>query len=238
MPAMYEPEQKQITHLMVLLGNTILSVSMIVFTLSHGQSPMAAVLLSAGLIVCWGVHLSGRLSAQVRLWLFTILLMLTFFYYGAHEESVFDMAPVMVGLILVYTSTEDPRFIRLCAAVYFLTMLYDFAFLPTGTAELPNFRFDRVAIHFLIVFRSERLSETIIKKFRRDRKRTEEIISRLEDANRSAEDFLANVSHELRTPINAVTGITTALLKKEEDPEKCHQLLSVQMAGNRLFDRV
>ena len=235
---MYEQEQRNITHLMVLLWNTILSVSMIVFTLSHGQGPTAAVLLSAGLIVCWTVHLTARLPAQTRLWLYTILLMLTFFYYGTHEESVFDMAPVIVGFILVYISTEDPRFVRLCAVVYVVTMVYDFIFLPTGTTELPNFRLDRVAIHFLIVFMSERVGEAIIQRFRRNQKHMEETISRLEDANHSAEDFLANVSHELRTPINAVTGITTALLKTEADPEKQRQLLSVQMAGNRLFDRV
>lgn len=235
---MHAQEQKQITHLMVLVCNTILSVTMIVFTLSQGQEPMAAVLLSAGLIVCWAVHLSGRLTASTRLWLYTILLMLTFFYYGAHEESVFDMAPIVVGFILVYTSAEDPRFVRLCAVVYYLTMLYDFAFLPTGTTELPYFRLDRLAIHFLIVFMGERLGETIIQKARRECKHMEETILQLEDANHSAEDFLTNVSHELRTPINAVAGITSSLLKQEADSEKQTQLLSVQRAGSRLFDQV
>lgn len=235
---MYEQEQKQATHLMVLLSNTILSICMIVFTLSHGQGPMATVLLSVGLIVCWTVHLTGTLSAQTRLWLYTILLMLTFFYYGAHEESVFDMAPIAIGFILVYISTRDVRFVRLCAAVYFLTMLYDFLFLPTGTVELPYFRFDRAAIHFLVVFLGERMGEAIIQRLKREREHTADTIARLEEANRSAEDFLANVSHELRTPINAVTGLSTTMLKNETDPEKKEGLSSIQMAGNRLYERI
>ena len=235
---MHDREHKKITHLMVLLWNTILSVSMIGYTLSRGQGPMAAVLLTAGLIVSWSAHLTARLPANTRLSLHTFLLMLSFFYYGSHEESVFDLAPIIVGFILVYVTTEDVRFIRLCAAVYYLTILYDFAFLPEGTADIPFFRPDRIVIHFLIVFMCERVAEAIIYKSLKEKADTEEKISRLEDANRSAEDFLTNVSHELRTPINAVTGITAALLKQETDPEKQRQLISVQTAGNRLFDQV
>ena len=63
-------------------------------------------------------------------------------------------------------------------------------------------------------------------------------IEKLEETNRRVEDFLANVSHELRTPINAVTGISTVMLQKEEEQEKREQLSSVQMAGKRLFGQI
>lgn len=63
-------------------------------------------------------------------------------------------------------------------------------------------------------------------------------IEKLEETNRRVEDFLANVSHELRTPINAVTGISTIMLQKEEEQEKREQLSSVQMAGKRLFGQI
>ena len=235
---MYEHEQNKITHLMVLLWNTILSISMIGWTLSNGQGPMAAVLLTSGLIVCWAAHLTGALTARSRLWLYTALLMMTFFFFGTHEQSVYDTAPVIVGFILVYTATDDPRFLRVCAAVYYLTMIYDFAFLPAGTALLPSYRLSRIAIHFLIVLMSERMGEAMIQKAGRERRATAQTIARLEESNRSAEDFLANVSHELRTPINAVTGITGALLKSEEDERRREQLLSVQQAGNRLCAQV
>ena len=235
---MYEQEQKRATHLMVLLWNTILSASMIIFTLSHGQGPMATVLLSTGLLLCWIVHFTGVLPSRIRLWLYTAMLMLTFFYFGAREGGVSDMAPITVSFILVYVSTENPRFIRLCAAVFYLTMIYDFFFLPAGAAKLDYFRIDRVSIDLLIVLLSERMGETIIQKFQRDRKHTEETIVQLQEANRSAEDFLANASHELRTPVNAVTGITTMMLKTEHDEDKRKNLSAVQMAGNRLFNQI
>lgn len=235
---MHEQEQNRITHLLVLSWYTVLSAGMIWYSLSRREAPLASALLLIGLVGCWTAHLTGKLPVRVRLWLYTVLLMLVFFFFGAHGQFVYDAAPVMLGFMLAYVTTKEHVFVRVCAAVYCFTMLYDFAFLPVGTPELPSWSVGRIALHFLIVFFGERMSEAIIHKFNKEKKHAEETISRLEEANQSAEDFLANVSHELRTPVNAVTGITAALLKNEEDPEKREALLSVQMAGNRLFYRI
>ena len=233
---MHEQEQRQTTHLMLLLWNTILSASIIYYTLAQGESPMAAVLLTAGVILCWTVHFSGKLPSRTRLWLYMILLMITFFYYGAREESLFDLSSIAVSIMLISVTTENPRFVQLCTVVYFLTLGYHFAFL--SVPEHLFFRLDRVIIHCLIVLMSERMGETIIRKLQRDRKHTEETIAHLRAANQSAEDFLANTSHELRTPINAVTGITAMMLKAETDAEKQKNLSAVQMAGKRLFNQI
>ena len=52
------------------------------------------------------------------------------------------------------------------------------------------------------------------------------------------QEFTANVSHELRTPINAVTGITSVMIKNENDEGKKQDILSIQKAGYRLFDQI
>ena len=236
--SMYAQEIKRITHIMVLLGYTILSVAVIGYSVTSGGDPAAAVILIFGLAVCWGIHFTQAVPAPARLWIYTAILMLTFFFFGTREQSIFDSTPVMLALILVYTPAEDPRFVRVCAVTYYFTMCYDLAFVPVGSQALPSYPVGRIALHFVIVFLSERVSEAAIQKLRRERINTEEIISRLEEANQSAEDFLANVSHELRTPINAVTGITAAMLKSEEDAEKRENLSSIQLAGNQLFDQI
>ena len=235
---MYEQESKRTIHIMVLLSHAILSGAMIVYAMTHVGGALAVVLLLLAIAAGWFIHFKELFSEPMRLWIYTVLLMLTFFYYGTHEQSVFDMAPIVLVFMLMYTPTKDLRFPRVCAFTYYFTMVYDFLFLPAGSAALPSYPPFRIAIHFAIVFLGLQMAETIIRRLRREKKHTEETIAQLEEANRSAEDFLANTSHELRTPINAVTGITTMMLKSEADAEKRKNLSAVQMAGNRLFNQI
>ena len=235
---MYEQENKKVVHIIVLLCYTIFAVSVIGNSMSSGGEPFAGVLLIFGLAACWIIYITEPLSELARLWIYTIVLMLSFFYYGAHEKSVFDAAPVMLAFLFVYTTTEERGLVRACAITYYLTMCYDFIFLPAGSQELLSYPLGRVAVHSLVVLLGERISEMIILQIRTERKNTEDTISQLKAANQNAEDFLANVSHELRTPINAVTGITASMLRSEDDPAKRENLLSIEMAGKRLFSQI
>jgi PAS domain S-box-containing protein len=57
---------------------------------------------------------------------------------------------------------------------------------------------------------------------------------RAEAANRVKGEFLANMSHELLTPMNAIIGISRALLKRREGPEG-EGLETIFASGNRLL---
>jgi signal transduction histidine kinase/CheY-like chemotaxis protein len=54
------------------------------------------------------------------------------------------------------------------------------------------------------------LGETLLSEHHRSRQ-LEEALARLEAADRSKDEFLANLSHELRGPLNAITGWTRVL---------------------------
>ena len=235
---MYEQEKERAIHLMILLCNTIFIVALTCASVFLKWETGAVVLLFLGIAAGWVMHITGRIPEAIRLWMYIILTMLAFFFYGIHEIEIDNMAPVMVVFILVYTATEERSFVRLCAATYYLTMCYDFIFLLGNPLKLPGDTLARLLFHFGLVFVAERLAETMLQRRRKEREKADERISRLEETNRRAEDFLANVSHELRTPINAVTGITAVMLKNEEDPEKKKDIFSIQMAGNRLFGQI
>ena len=235
---MYEQETQRTAHLTILLCNTVFIIALIGEAIFFEWEAGAVILLFLGVVAGWLLHITAKIPESIRLWLYVVLMMLTFFFYGSHEDSIYELAPVMAVIILIYTSTEAYYVVRVCAFSYYLTMCYDFVFLLGNPLDLPTHTMARIILHFVLIFIAERLAETMIRRRRDERKKTDERISRLEETNRRAEDFLANVSHELRTPINAVMGITAVMLKDETDPEKKKDMLSIHMAGNRLFGQI
>ena len=235
---MYEQEKQRVTHLIVLLCYTIFTIVLTGESILLGWDIGAVMLLLAGLSVCWVFHITGKIPQDTRLWVYVVLTMLAFFFYGIHDTSIYDMAPVMIVVIIMYISTEKYSIINLCMGAYFFTVFYDFVFVAGKTMEYTPLMVTRTLLHLMLVYMAGRLSKIIIRRRLLERKRTEGIIEELEEANRRTEDFLANVSHELRTPINVVTGLTAVMLKNEEEEGKRKDILAVQMAGHRLFGQI
>ena len=235
---MKDQEKQRAAHLMILLCYTIFSCVLTGESLLLGWETWMVMLLPVGVIVCWTLHIRNRLPEAVRLNIYSVSMMVVFFFYGIHETSMFDLAPVIITLMVLYSSTEEYGTIKICMITYYLTMAYDFFLVMDSYAEETSLFVTRLLLHIMLVYMAGRLLKTLVQRRVKERKTMEEMIARLEEINRRTEDFLANVSHELRTPINAVTGISSVMLKSEEDPEKKKDIFTIQMAGQRLFSQI
>lgn len=235
---MNDQEKQRAAHLLILLCYTILSCALILESLLMGWERWAIVLLPVGVIASWILHIRDRVSLNARLDIYTALTMIVFFFYGIHETSIFDMAPLLITVMVLYSSTEKYSTIKICMFTYYFTMAYDLIFVLGGFSGINVLMISRLLLHLMLVYMSGRLLGVVVRRRIRERKAMEEMIDRLEDMNRRTEDFLANVSHELRTPINVVTGITSVMLKNEEDGGKKRDLFTIQMAGQRLFSQI
>lgn len=235
---MYEKEKQREHHLIVLLVYTFFSLILTGESLLLGWEVGAIVLLLTALIGSWVIYITDMVSGGMRLWLYFALTMISCFFYGIHKTSVFDLAPLMILIMILFSITEKTSIIRLCVITYYLTMCYDFIFVLNHAIELTTLTVTRTLLHLGLVLVSGCLVNLVLKRRKSERVYSDKKIEKLEETNRRVEDFLANVSHELRTPINAVTGISTVMLQKEEEQEKREQLSSVQMAGKRLFGQI
>ena len=231
-------ERRRAVHLMILMCYTIMTLALVGETLLMGWDKGAIILLVMGVVLCWVLHITRNIPGEQRLWLYVILSMLAFFFYGVHETSMFDLAPLMIMLIILFSATEKYSIIRFCASVYYLTIFYTLFFVARGSMEYSPLVVTRLMLHFLLVALSSYLVKMNIQRRADARRDMESRIARLEETNRRTENFLTNVSHELRTPINAVTGITTVMLKNEDNGEKRKDILAVQQAGQRLFGQI
>lgn len=235
---MHEREKQRATHLFILLVCTFMIMALVAESLLLGWEKGAIVLLLLGVVLSWVIHITEKIPESIRLWLYFTLTMLATFFYGIHETSMFDLAPLIIMIIILYSTAEKYSIIRLCVIIYFLIMCYDFVFVLGASVELSPLAVSRICFHFILVYLVGYMTKIMLKRRKKERKTILNKIAELEETNRRTEDFLTNVSHELRTPINAVTGITAVMLKNEEDEAKKKDLFSIQVAGQRLFSQI
>ena len=69
----------QASHLMLLIGYTILAVILIVESFLMGWEKWALIPITVGMVFSWIFHIRQLLSTNARLWFYAILMMFSFF---------------------------------------------------------------------------------------------------------------------------------------------------------------
>lgn len=225
-------------HVMILISYTIFSMVLILESLLLSWEKWALVIVTAGLAISWVIHIRQRISGYIRLWVYSVLMMGTFFFYGVHTTSTFDLAVVMGSVIIIYTMTGVKALIKLCVATYCVTMAYEvWALVMDGNAFTP-LDVSRIMLHYAIIFMIGWVSTVIIDKWHAVLGSADDQISELGDATTRLSDFLANVSHEIRTPINAVIGLSKVCIKREKDEAIKRDLDAISAGGKRVYEQI
>lgn len=235
---MYEKEKQRVTHLMILLVCTAFTIMLTGEAILLKWEAGAVLLIWLGLNAAWIIHITAKIPETARVWIYFIITMLAFCFYGSHVISIYDSALVIIVFIIIYSATEIESMTLLCAVTYSLVIIFDVMTRGINGLELTPIAITRIIFQTFLVWITQRLVTFSLQRHKSERKITDERILQLEEINRRTEDFLTNVSHELRTPINAVTGLTAVMLKQEKDESKKKNIFSVQMAGHRLFNQI
>lgn len=228
----------QTSPLMILLTYTVLCCGLITEILLMSWELWAIPLLLSGVVVSWVLHILQSVSERVRIWTCTLLMMASFFFYGIHETSAFDMGYLMIILIMIYTTTGEIGIIYVCQATYYATLLYDIIIMTMGGTRWSNLLVSRTILHVALMFIAGWLARTIIRNWAALFGKSGEKIAELNESTNRMNSFMANLSHELRTPVNAILGITNIMIDKEKSPELRDNMAEVLNAGNRLADQV
>ena len=226
------------SHVMILIAYSILSLVLIAESFLMSWEKWALILIAGGVILSWWLHIRQALTEMNRLWVYSLLMMATFFFYGIHETSTFDLAIVMALAIMMFIMTGIKKLINLCQITYFITMAYEIIGMIMRGYKFDSLVISRTLLHMVIVLMAGWLARTIIDKWLVMFRESNKEIAFLTDATTRLDDFLANVSHEIRTPINAVVGLTGVCLEKETDPSKTTDLNSIREAGKRVAEQV
>ena len=226
------------SHLMILKSYSIFAIILVTESLLMGWERWAILLIVTGIVGSWGLHFGQIMSGYHRLWVYSVLMMVTFFFYGIHLTSTFDMALVMSAVIVLYVMTGIKVFVTLCQLTFYVTFIYDILVLIGRGAEFDVLTVTRSLLHVGMITMLGWLGRAIISRCGDmvNESRTE--INELKAATTRFNDFLSNVSHEIRTPVNAIMGFSDICIKKEKDPEILADIRNIKESGKRVCDQI
>ncbi len=226
------------SQMMMVISYTIFSIILIGEVFVMDWEKWAVILITGGVAVSWYMHIMRRGSDGMRLWIVAFLMMATFFFYGSHITSTYDLAIVMSAVVLLYTMTAMRQLITLCQITYYITMAYALIQLLRSDEVFDPLLVTRTFLHFAMVTMICWLARTIIDKWKEVLGHSEEEINQLTIAAERLGDFLANISHEIRTPINAILGLCDMTMEEETDIRKRSNLASIEEAGKKIGEQI
>ena len=221
----------------VLVIFTVFSLAMSVsaFLLKWGILAKELIIVSviAGWIVSWKEYRDFAFRAKF----ISLMCWINFFIYVIYSNSFTSMLSSMMALIVLLSIFCITDIIYI--GVFFTTLicLYHIVFLHSVQIHTPN-DILRLVLHIisayvisLVVWITIRIREETSEKLM-------ENIRELEIVEKSKDDFMVNISHEIRTPINAVCGMSEALLQEELPTDVRRDIIDIQTAGRNLLATV
>ncbi|MCR4989959.1 MAG: response regulator [Lachnospiraceae bacterium] len=235
----YNDDIRNIAHLAMVVTIAIFSSVIIVLNILLGWEKWTIPVFLVAIPVTLVMHITHRPQENVRIYIYTAILLLELFYYSVLIDQLYDATPVVVLMLFLFTMTQEKILSVLCLITGYFGMIFHLVLVHnTVGLTMGVSRTARTAWHFIIVIIAYYIADRLFSAILRMRDEFEKKVSELESVNQSAGDFLANVSHEIRTPINAVMGITGVCLEKDIDDEFKDDLMLVEEAGRRVSEQI
>ncbi|MBQ3798809.1 MAG: response regulator [Treponema sp.] len=231
-------EELLAAHLAAICVASFLFLGLMTETLVMGWEIWAIPFLLVAIFVMLFCHFTRFVPMEIPPPLYVLICLGAFFFYGVHPDSLFDIPIIAIIMQTVFMTLDCVWAIYTGVAVYALILVWHFFILRTIGAISGPLEISRLCMDIVSVTVATLSTKDVVYRRRKSKKNVQAAVESLKEVNRQTEDFMANVSHELRTPINAVTGISESLLKKEDDAQKRSELLAIKRAGHRLYGQI
>ncbi len=231
-------DMSKTAQLILLIGYTIFIAMHVIITFLLGWDKWILLLMITGLVASWVMHIGSMFTDRQRLTLISGFMMCSYFIYGTHRTSTYDLSIVMAGLMLFFILIGVKGFLYLCQITYYITMTYDLICIAVDGGEFDILLICRIVMQYAVLTMIAMFGRLIIDKWTSLISAMKNEIDGLTDSTDRLNDFLANVSHEIRTPVNAIIGMSGICIDKESDPGIKNDMMSVRNAGRKVAEQI
>ncbi len=225
-------------HLLLAGIVSAFSVMLILITIVMSWEQWMVPVITFGSFGVWCLHIGRFSRGMLYEYLCAGLMLIEFFFFGVHTESLFDIPAVACIMIFIFSLLDRNRLLYMTAGLYSMVLLYHFLVLHTIHYNMGFREMMRLGIGVAVTAGAVEIARYRIYRRRMERQKFDSAFAQLEISGRQNAVFLSNVSHELRTPINMVLGISEVAMEKDISPEIRTDMQSIQMAGKRLSNQI
>ena len=235
-----ETERMNNLHLYMLIIMTVSAAVEAAFGLYMGWETWVLVIILAAIVFSWMIHVRDLFTDAQRRLIYALVIWLMLVFHGIHATSLFDMTQLVAVEFLLFSQTNEKRFLYAGALAYGYCFFWQMFFLFTGRSEYtPDLlTLTRIELHLFVVVFIWWISLRILEKRIQDQTVYTQRILELRKTQKRTEDFLADVSHELRTPIHTVMGIGSVMEQQAADQTMKNSAEQVFRAGRRLSAQI
>lgn len=222
---------------LVLCIFTAFSLAMLVSSMLLEWHIVAKELILAAVAASWFVVLKQTGDHVFRAKFLAVMAWINFSIYVFYSVSFTSVLASMMVIIVLLGSFCIPQIVWIGVFFSTITILYHALFLRSVNFSTANDVL-RFGLHALSVYVISLVTGLTIRTRQEMNEKLIENIRELEIVEKSKDDFMVNISHEIRTPINAVCGMSEAILQEDIPTSVRRDVIDIQTAGRNLLSTV
>ncbi|MCM1186240.1 MAG: ATP-binding protein [Lachnoclostridium sp.] len=221
----------------VLLIYSFYSVAMFVVACFSDWHLIVKELIWVTTIASWIVHFRQYRSYTFRAEFISVMAWTNICLYALHTNGFSSLLSSVACLVVLLGIFRLVQVIYIGVAASTFIFIYHGLIAKTVTLESAT-NIIGLFLQILSIYMVSFITWLLIRTQRETSDQLLENIQELKLAEQSKDDFLVNISHEIRTPINAVCGMSEAILQEDLPTNVRGDIIDIQTAGRNLLSTV
>lgn len=216
---------------------SIYTIAALVAAWHSGWNVYKKEILIAAVTAGWIVCIRKSWSHEARAKFIALMSWINYLVFALSTDSFIATFSVMAGVIVLMAIFYNPQILYMGLVVPVIVFIYHI-FIAKTVDITSLHEFLRVMMQMLSIYTVSAVVWIMMRSHREVNETLMQNISELKIAEQSKDDFMVNISHEIRTPINAVCGMSEAILQEDLPVNVRRDVIDIQAAGRNLLSSV